>query len=170
MNKTDSRRRDYKEDLQEGSVMMGIIIALISGALMSVQGVFNTGVTEQTSIWVSNSWVQFSALIVCLAGWLLTGRGSFSGLLSVEPGYLLLGGAIGAFITFTVIKSMDALGPAKAVMLIVIMQIISAYVIELLGLFGSEKANFSWGKIIGALIGIVGVVIFCLSGQNNTPK
>ena len=42
--------------------MMGVIIALISGALMSVQGVFNTEVTKQTSIWVSNSWVQFSAL------------------------------------------------------------------------------------------------------------
>ena len=29
--------------------MWGIIVALISGALMSVQGVFNTGVTKQTS-------------------------------------------------------------------------------------------------------------------------
>ena len=31
---------------------MGIIIALISGALMSIQGVFNTKVTEQSSMWV----------------------------------------------------------------------------------------------------------------------
>ena len=160
MNKTDSRRRDYKEDLQEGSVMMGIIIALISGALMSVQGVFNTGVTEQTSIWVSNSWVQFSALIVCLAGWLLTGRGSFSGLLSVEPGYLLLGGAIGAFITFTVIKSMDALGPAKAVMLIVISQLIVAYVIELTGLFGVERQALEWRRVLGMALAIAGVILF----------
>ena len=30
---------------------MGIIIALISGALMSIQGVFNTKVTEQSSMW-----------------------------------------------------------------------------------------------------------------------
>ena len=33
--------------------MMGFVIALISGALMSIQGVFNTEVTKQTSIWVS---------------------------------------------------------------------------------------------------------------------
>ena len=160
MNKTDSQRRDYKEDFQEGSVMMGIIIALISGALMSVQGVFNTGVTEQTSIWVSNSWVQFSALIVCLAGWLFTGRSSFSGLLSVEPGYLLLGGAIGAFITFTVIKSMDALGPAKAVMLIVISQLIVAYVIELTGLFGVERQALEWRRVLGMALAIAGVILF----------
>ncbi|MDD7282351.1 MAG: EamA-like transporter family protein, partial [Clostridium sp.] len=33
--------------------MWGIIVALISGALMSVQGVFNTGVTKQTSTWLA---------------------------------------------------------------------------------------------------------------------
>ena len=49
---------------------MGWIVALISGALMSIQGVFNTEVTKQTSIWVSNSWVQFTALLVCLGAWL----------------------------------------------------------------------------------------------------
>ena len=46
--------------------MWGWIIALISGALMSVQGVFNTGLTKQTSLWVANSWVQGTALAVCL--------------------------------------------------------------------------------------------------------
>ena len=140
--------------------MMGIFIALISGALMSVQGVFNTGVTEQTSIWVSNSWVQFTALIVCLAGWLFTGRSSFSGLLTVEPKYMLLGGAIGAFITFTVIRSMEMLGPARAVMLIVVSQLIVAYLIELFGLFGVERQGLEWRKIIGMAVALIGIVIF----------
>ena len=52
--------------------MIGIFIALLSGALMSVQGVFNTEVTKGTSMWVSTSWVQFSALVVCLGAWLFT--------------------------------------------------------------------------------------------------
>ena len=33
--------------------MAGIFIALLSGTLMSIQGVFNTQVTKQTSLWVS---------------------------------------------------------------------------------------------------------------------
>lgn len=100
--------------------MWGIIIALISGALMSIQGVFNTEVTKQTDIWVSNSWVQFSALLVChwLHG-LFRGRKSFGMLMEVDHKYLLLGGVIGAFITLTVIMSMNSLGPAKAALLIV---------------------------------------------------
>lgn len=49
--------------------MVGILIAILSGMLMSVQGVFNTDVTKQSSLWVANSWVQFTALAVCLAAW-----------------------------------------------------------------------------------------------------
>ena len=45
--------------------MWGFIVALISGALMSIQGVFNTEVTKQTSLWVSTGWVQLSAFAVC---------------------------------------------------------------------------------------------------------
>ncbi len=86
---------------------------------MSIQGVFNTEVTKQTSMWVTASFVQASALIVCLIAWWVTGRdGSFTGLAGVQPKYLLLGGVIGAFITYTVVSSMNSIGPAKAVMFI----------------------------------------------------
>ena len=56
--------------------MWGFLSALISGALMSIQGVFNTNVTKQTSLWVSTGWVQFSAFLVCVAAWFFTGRDS----------------------------------------------------------------------------------------------
>ena len=140
--------------------MTGFIIALISGALMSVQGVFNTQVTKTTGMWVSNMWVQFSALIVCLVVWFVAGRDSIGGILEVQPRYMLLGGAIGAGITWTVIKSMDQLGPAKAALLIVIAQLIVAYVIELLGLFGVDKTPFDWKRAGGLLIALIGIAIF----------
>ena len=56
--------------------MIGFFIALVSGALMSVQGVFNTQVTKSSSIWVASAFVQFTALIVCLAAWLFSDRSS----------------------------------------------------------------------------------------------
>lgn len=140
--------------------MIGFFIALISGALMSVQGVFNTQVTKASSIWVASAFVQISAFVVCMAAWLISDRSSFGALFKVEPKYMLLGGAIGAFITYTVIKSMDMLGPARAVMLIVIAQLIVAYVIELFGAFGVEKQPLEWRKVIGMAVAIVGIVIF----------
>ena len=80
---------------------------------------------------MSSAFVQLTALIVCLGAWLVTDRTNFMKIMQVDPKYMLLGGAIGAFITITVVKSMDSLGPARAAMLIVIAQLIIAYVIEL---------------------------------------
>ena len=140
--------------------MWGILIALLSGALMSVQGVFNTELTKQTSLWVSTGWVQISAFLVCVAAWLFTGRESVGALMKVENKYILLGGVIGAFITVTVIQSMSSLGPAKAAMLIVIAQLAVAYFIELFGMFGVEKVDFQWRKLLGMAIVIAGIVIF----------
>ena len=140
--------------------MWGWIVALISGALMSIQGVFNTGLTKQTSLWVANSWVQGTALLVCLGAWLLKERQSFGALFQVDHKYLLLGGVIGAFITLTVIVSMGQLGPAKAVLIIVVSQLAVAYLIELFGLFGAEKVDFQWSKLIGMAVAIAGIIIF----------
>lgn len=140
--------------------MLGILIALLSGTLMSVQGVFNTEVTKQTSLWVSSAFVQFTALLVCLAAWAVTDRTSFAGLFSVDPKYMLLSGVLGAVITITVVKSMGALGTARAAMLIVIAQLIVAYLIELFGMFGVEKQPLEWRRVLGMAVSIAGIVIF----------
>lgn len=129
--------------------MFGVIAALVSGALMSMQGVFNTDVTKQTSIWVSASFVQFTALLVCIVAWLVCDRTSFRGLFEISDKYVLLGGVIGAFITATVIWSMNGLGPAKAAMLIVISQLTVAWGIELAGIFGMEKQSVFHEKTVG---------------------
>ena len=140
--------------------MAGFLIALLSGALMSVQGVFNTQVTKTTGMWVSNAWVQLSAFAICLVMWLIMGRDSIATIGEVQPKYMLLGGVIGAGITWTVIKSVDALGPARSALFIVVSQLAVAYLISLSGMFGMEKEPFSWRKLIGLLIAAGGIVLF----------
>ncbi|WP_434311153.1 DMT family transporter [Hominifimenecus sp. rT4P-3] len=140
--------------------MWGILISMLSGALMSIQGVFNTGVTEKTSVWVAAGWVQLTAFLACVVAWFFTGRPSVTAIAGVHPRYLLLGGIFGAAITYTVIQGMEALGPAKAVLLIVVAQLAVAYLIELFGLFGSDKVEFQFHKLIGLVIAVVGIVIF----------
>lgn len=147
--------------------MIGFLIAIISGALMSVQGVFNTGVTKSSSIWVAAGFVQLTAFITCVVMWFVDGRKPITGIFNVEPKYALLGGVIGAFITYTVVRAMSDLGVAKAEITIVIAQIAVAYLIELFGLFGSNKTNFSWMKLLGIGLAIAGVVIFSLSGSKQ---
>lgn len=145
---------------KEVYLVIGFLIALLSGALMSVQGVFNTQVTKTTGMWVSNAWVQLSAFLLCVVVWFVMGRDSLVTIAKVEPKYMLLGGVIGAGITWTVIKSMEQLGPAKAALLIVIAQLTVAYVIELFGMFGVDKTPFEWRRVIGLFIALIGVAIF----------
>ncbi len=87
------------------------------------------------------------------------GRSAVSELWQIEPRYMLTGGVIGAFITYTVIKSFDALTgkisasdrrgadpgglPDRGVWLVRV-----------------EKAGFEWRKAIGAAVAIAGIVIF----------
>lgn len=141
--------------------MWGILIAAVSGVLMSVQGVFNSEVTKQTSVWLAAAFVQVSAFLVCMLAWFITGReGTITGLCQVTPKYLLIGGIIGAFITYTVILSMNAIGPARTAMYIVSAQLIASYLIELFGLFGVTQQPFEWRKCIGVVIIISGIITF----------
>ena len=147
-----------------GFYMFGLIIALISGALMSIQGVFNTEVTKQSSTWTTSTFVQATGFLACLLIWLIAERDqSFTMLLKVSPRYLLLGGVIGAAITFTVIKSVASLGPAQSAMLIVASQSVVSYLIEVFGLFGVEKTAFAWVKLLGVVLFVTGLIIFKLS-------
>lgn len=95
------------------------------------------------------------------------GRPEIMGVFSVEPKIALLGGVIGAFITYTVIKAMSTLGVAKSEITIVVTQIAVAYIIELFGLFGSEKKDFSWMKLLGIAVAVAGVAIFSLCGNKQ---
>lgn len=92
--------------------------------------------------------------------WLLTGRPEVQGIWQVRPWYMLSGGVIGALITWTVIRSVESLGPARSALLIVVAQIAVAYGIEVFGLFGVEKSGWEWKKAIGALTAVIGIIIF----------
>ena len=67
---------------------------------------------------------------------------------------------IGAGITWTVIRSVEALGPAKSALLIVVAQLAVSYLIQLFGLFGMDREPFSWRKFGGLLLSVIGIAIF----------
>lgn len=140
--------------------MAGVLFALLAGLLMSVQGVFNTRVMDSSNMWATNSWVHLTAFVVSIGVWFFAGREALLSVFSVSNKLYLLGGVIGAFITFTVIKSISGLGPAYATMLILLAQLVSSCLVEVFGLFGTEKVCFEWSKLIGVALMIAGIIVF----------
>lgn len=138
---------------------MASIIALISGLLMSIQGVWNTRLTEKLGLWFANTIEQMGGLILALVILFFVRDANLTGLKSVNKIYLF-SGFIGAAIVYTVIVAIAKLGPAPATMLILIAQMIGAYLIQLFGWFGEEKVPFQWIKLAGVCIILVGIVIF----------
>ncbi len=141
-------------------VDIGILFALIAGLLMSIQGVFNTRVMDSSNMWAATGWVHITAFAASISIWFFTGREALLSVFDVNQKLYLFGGVIGAFITFTVIKGISDLGPAYATMLILLAQLIVSYMIEVFGLFGTEKISFEWIKLIGVALMISGIVVF----------
>ena len=71
--------------------MAGFLIAIISGALMSLQGAFNTNVTKASSVWVTAMFVQLTALATCAIMWVIDGRPDIMKLFKVDNKITLLG-------------------------------------------------------------------------------
>ena len=141
--------------------MLGLFFSILAGAMMSIQGVFNSRVTEKVGINETNIIVQGTAFVAALIAFFIWGKGNLKNIGSVNKLYLL-GGIIGVVITFSVIKGISSLGTTVAVSSILIAQLLTAAMIDFFGLFGAQHQKFGLNEIIGLAIMIAGIVIFKL--------
>lgn len=141
--------------------MLGVIYSIIAGILISLQGVFNTRVSDKIGQWETITIVHAIGLIFAFFIMLIWGNGNFKRLDSVNKLYLL-GGAFGVIIIFSVIKGISLLGAAFSVAILLITQLICATIIDTFGLFGSPQIKFDFTKLLGILIMIGGIIIFKL--------
>nr|WP_264174568.1 DMT family transporter [Clostridium algoriphilum] len=128
---------------------------------MSLQGVFNTRVSEKIGLWETNVFVQGTGLILTLIILLIAGNGNFRAIKEVNKLYLL-GGALGAIIIFSVMLGISNMGPTCSIAIILVAQLLAAGVIDSFGMFGADQIKFALSKFIGIGIMIVGIIIFKL--------
>ena len=138
--------------------MLGVLMCIISGAARSVQGVFNTRLSEQTGLLESNFIVQATALVLAAVS-LFWSEGNMARALSVNKLYLT-GGVLAMVITLTVMLGIKNLTPTIAISIILISQLAAAALIDAFGLFGTEKAVFGMRKIIGLCVMLGGILLF----------
>lgn len=139
--------------------MIGFIFAVVAGALMSVQGVFNTRVSEKIGLFESNVIVQGTAFILAIIAMFIFGKGDIFKINECNKLYLT-GGIIGFFITITVMLAISNLSPTIAISAILIAQLLVAALIDAFGLFGAKKVPFDITKYVGIILMISGVIVF----------
>ena len=141
--------------------MMGLIMSIIAGAAMSIQGVWNTRLQEKIGMWETTAFVQGTGFVLALIIAFIFGNGNIREIGDTNKLYLL-GGAVGIIITYTVMQGINSLGATYAISAILISQLTVAALIDAFGLFGSEQVAFNLWKIAGIGLMIGGMVLFKL--------
>ena len=138
---------------------MGYIFSAIAGAVMSIQGVMNTRLSEKIGLYESNAFVQGTAFAASLVVLLLLKNGNWANIKDVNKIYLL-GGVLAPVITITVMLGVKSLSPTVAISVILISQLFVAALIDAFGIFDSTQISFGWNKYIALALMIGGVLLF----------
>jgi len=143
--------------------LIGFLFSIIAGISMSVQGVFNTRLSEKIGTWQTNVFVQGTAFILALFVLIILKGGDFNNIKHVNKLYLT-GGAFAVIITFTVMEGMKLIGITTAVSTILVAQIVAAALIDCSGIFGCAPLKFDVTKVVGLITMIAGIIIFKYKG------
>lgn len=139
--------------------MLGVIYAIVAGVIVAMQSIFNVRVSEKAGFWLTITWVHGTGFLLSLLLFWIIKDGSISKLQEINKVYLLVG-CMGVLIVFSVIKSVGSIGPAYAIAILLIAQLVAALAIDTLGWFGVEKVALSANRVIGIVVMILGVIIF----------
>lgn len=139
---------------------LGIFLAIIGGAFVSIQNTFNANVKMRVSVWTTTALVLLLGFAASLtAGLLFEGAGLFS--FQAEP-WFWFSGIVGVGVVASVTQGVQNLGPSRAISLVMVSQIFFGLMWDTLGWFGLEQVPFTWQSLLGVLLISGGVVLFQL--------
>ncbi|MDR3563394.1 MAG: DMT family transporter [Negativicutes bacterium] len=136
---------------------MPLVLAMVSGVLMAVQGSLNAALSKTTGLWEATFIVHVigaAALVLVLFAFKL-GRGDLAAL-AQAPWYSYLGGIASVFIIYLVAASIPAVGVANATTAIIVGQVLTATAIDHFGAFGLERIPCGPSQLIGLVLLAVG--------------
>jgi len=76
-----------------------------------------------------------------------------------QPWWMLMGGALGALIVFTITFAGPRIGVAATVGIIIAMQLVTAAAIDRWGLFGQDKIALHWPRVLGIVLLAAGAAL-----------
>jgi bacterial/archaeal transporter family-2 protein len=146
--------------------MAGLILAVIAGILISLQNVFNARVSEKTGPWATTSLVLGLGLVCSLPVFYGVEQRSLFEVGNINPVFLF-SGVFGVGIVFFLMRGVTLIGPAYAISIALISQIVIAFIINTGGWFGFEATPLSWQKLLGIALLIGGVLVYKLEKRTE---
>lgn len=137
-------------------LLLPIIIALLSGLAMTFQGTINAALKERIGVAPMSAVVHLLGLIVSLGALTIAGLPKATNFKSL-PLYSYLGGVLNVIIIGGVAWSIAKTGATTGTSAILFGQLVTAVILDHFGLFTLEKTPFSWLRLAGVLLMLVGM-------------
>ncbi|AKG05183.1 hypothetical protein AAV35_010560 [Salimicrobium jeotgali] len=141
--------------------MKGILFAVIAGLSITMQGVFNSSMNQVISGWHTTVIVHLVGFVIALTFYLTKRDGDIRRLPSVRPLYIT-GGTFGVVVIFSELYAFNELGPASAIAILLVAQLLTAFIVEIKGWFEEKKIAVKGYQLLGVALMITGVVLFKL--------
>ncbi|WP_336759859.1 DMT family transporter [Paenibacillus sp. USHLN196] len=141
--------------------MRGIIIALLGGACITLQGVANTRISTDMGTWQAATITQLTGFILAALILMFVRDTNLQGLKQVKPMYLA-GGAFGAVIIFSEVTAIQQIGVTFTISALLIAQLFLTFLVDSNGWFGVVKQKMKLPQFLGIALMVTGVIIMKL--------
>lgn len=138
--------------------MKGIWIAFLGGACLTLQGVFNSRISQDIGTWQTAAVTQLTGFLAALVILMFVSKKEWKGLKEVYPLYLT-GGAFGAVIIFTNVTAIHYIGVTLTTSILLIAQLGITFLIDSRGWFGLSRQQMRLPQFVGIGLMIAGVVV-----------
>lgn len=136
---------------------MPLLLALVSGVLMAVQGSLNSSLSKAVGLWEATFVVHVTGTVVLIIALYVLGIGRGDlGAFAQAPWYSYLGGIVSVFIIYLVAASIPQVGVANATTAIIVGQVLTAVAIDHFGVFGLDRIPCGWSQLAGLVLLAVG--------------
>lgn len=147
-------------------MMIGLIFAVLTGCLVSLQNIFNSKVNERINTWTTTALVLGMGFLASFViGFVFEGEQLFA-LQNMKPWYWF-SGLIGVGVVTCLVQGIRRLGPTYAISIVLTAQLGTALLWDSQGWLGIEKVAFTTNKGLGVLVIVCGIIVFKISGARK---
>ncbi|MGN7453592.1 DMT family transporter [Paenibacillus pasadenensis] len=149
--------------------MTGIIWAVASGLLLSLQNLFNANVDRKAGMWTTTTLVLGMGFAAALLLGLAAEGAALFQLAGMEP-WFAFSGLIGIGVVTCMVQGVKRLGPTFAVSLALCSQLAFAMLWDSMGWLGLERVPLEPTRLAGVLLLAAGIVVFKLGGRGRSKE
>ncbi|MNN26666.1 hypothetical protein D3C81_1401790 [compost metagenome] len=140
-------------------MILGIMLALIAGSLVSLQNIFNSKVNEHTGSWSTTTLVLGMGFIASFViGLIVEGTHLFA--LQNLKLWHMLSGLTGVGVVICLVQGMKRLNPTYSIAIVLTSQLVTALMWDSFGWLGVEKIPFTLNKLLGVIVIVGGILVF----------